>query len=498
MSATEDDTATQQQQHAGLQDFFSYPFAQAIQDRRTRRVAQGISLKHGAQPYESSNAPSPLTPLEEAILIASTSVTGAVMHDGPTKKVDGSPELGTMFLEVAGRAASSADNAQATSFFMTNDEGVWLIERPRGARRSSCFTEIPPRWEDRTEDDWLSFANAVKRKVYDGRFAFPEKQWPYFLGWNGQMTNAPGTTQFLPVVDNTRQYINVLLILLSEPHGKAPLFIDDWQPFKPSNAMEWAAWAASKIGLVDPIPYQPIGGLKQARGGFASLDVPAPLGSITTVRTDYEAHFLFQNLMLTAEALRLGAWVHGAPMIPHVWERDPAKGVLGLGFREYQGKTFDSRWKRWPPVPASQPAYVGIDGVLEGPVPAVRQRHGRGRRPGARGEVRARRHVHQRRRLRAVLQGQGDGRGLHEGRRAPAGRGDRVHEGDLPLPGRDLRALPGAHGPVPPARHLGAVLAPGDRVLRAVREPAPRASAQAEGREIWDRHSHRWGTCTAG
>ena len=147
--------------HAGLQDFFSYPFAQAIQDRRTRRVAQGTSLEHGAQPYKSPNAPSPLTPLEEAILIASTSVTGAVMHDGPTQKTDGSPELGTMFLEVAGRAASSADNAQATSFFMINDEGVWLIERPRGAKAVELFSEIPPRWEDRTEDDWLSFAKAV-------------------------------------------------------------------------------------------------------------------------------------------------------------------------------------------------------------------------------------------------------------------------------------------------------------------------------------------------
>src|SRR3712207_5414934 len=100
MSATEDEVGTR---HAGLQDFLSYPFAQAIQDRRTRRVAQGTSLKHGAQPYESANAPSPLTPLEEAVLIASTSVTGAVMHDGPTKKVDGSPELGTMLLEVADR-----------------------------------------------------------------------------------------------------------------------------------------------------------------------------------------------------------------------------------------------------------------------------------------------------------------------------------------------------------------------------------------------------------
>jgi len=369
MSTTADDSPATGTGHKGLQDLFSYPLTSALQDRRTRRVAQGVSLEHGAQPYTSPNQPSPLSPLEEAILIASTSVTGAVMHDGPTQKPDGSAELGTMFLEVAGRAASSADNAQATSFFMINDEGVWLIERPRGQAAVDLFTQIPPRWEDRTEDDWLSFANAVKRKVYDGRFAMPEKQWPYFLGWNGQMTNAPGTTCFLPVVDNTRQYINVMLILLSEPHGKVPLFIDDWQPFRPSNAMEWAAWAAAKVGLVDPIPYQPIGGLKRARGGFASVDTPAPMGSITTVRTDYEAHFLFQNLMLTGEALRLGGWVHGAPMIPHVWERDPAKGILGLGFRQYSAKTFDSRWKRWPPVPASQPNYVGIDGVLEGLCP---------------------------------------------------------------------------------------------------------------------------------
>src|ERR1700754_1235719 len=204
MSTTADDSPASGTGHKGLQDLFSYPLTSALQDRRTRRVAQGVPLHHGAQPYKSSNAPSPLTPLEEAILIASTSVTGAVMHDGPTQKVDGSPELGPMFLEVAGRAASSADNAQATSFFMTNDEGVWLIERPRGQAAVDLFKEIPPRWEDRTEDDWLSFAAAVKRKVYDERFSFP-REWPYYLGWNAQHSNRPGTTCFLPVVDNTRQ-----------------------------------------------------------------------------------------------------------------------------------------------------------------------------------------------------------------------------------------------------------------------------------------------------
>ena len=407
MSTTADDSAASgaAQDHPGLRDLFNYPLMAALQDRRTRRVAQGQSLTHGALPYESPNQPSPLSPLEEAILIASTSITGAVMHDGPLDKPNGTTELGTMFLEVTGRAASSADNAQATSFFMINDEGVWLIKRPRGREALELMREIPPRWEDRTEDDWLSFANAVKRKVYDERFQFP-REWPYYLGWNAQHSNAPGTTCFLPVVDNTRQYINVFLILLSEPRGKAPLFIDDWSRFKPSNAMEWAAWAAAKVGLVDPIPYQPIGGIKRVRGGFVSPDMPAPLGSLTTVRTDYEAHFLMQNLMLTGEALRLGGWVHGAPMIPHVWKRDPGQGPPRARLPRVQRQAVDSRWKRWPPVPASQPNYVGIDGVLEGLCPPYVTDMDAAVDQVLEEKFGAWRHVRRRRGLRAGLQGQ--------------------------------------------------------------------------------------------
>jgi hypothetical protein len=353
--------------HAGLEDLFAYPLTSALQDRRTRRVAQGVSLDLGDTAYESPNEPSPLSPLEEAILIASTGVTGAVMHDGPLVKPSGKPELGTPFLNVTGRAGSSADNAQATSMFMVNDEGIWLLRRPQGRDAVELMKGLPPRWEDRTEADWLAYADAVKLKVHEGRMSFP-REWPYYLGWNAQHSNAPGTTCFLPVVDNTRQYINVLLILL-EPKGTAPLFMDDWRSFHPSSATEWIAWAASKLGFVDPIPYHPIGGLKWVRNKFSSPDTPAPLGAIGTVRTDHEAFFLLQNLMLTGEALRLGGWVHGAPMAPHVLRRDEAKGLLGLGFREHSSKASTSRIKRWPPVPASQPNFVGIDGVLEGLCP---------------------------------------------------------------------------------------------------------------------------------
>src|SRR6201989_3202252 len=157
MSTTADDSPAAAGAHAGLQDFFSYPLSSCLQDRRTRRVAQGVSLQAGEITYESSNDPSPLSPLEEAILIASTGVTGAVMHDGPLTKPSGKPELGTPFLHVAGRAGSRADNAQASAMFMINDEGVWIIKRPQGREAMELLAGLPPRWEDRTEADWLAY-----------------------------------------------------------------------------------------------------------------------------------------------------------------------------------------------------------------------------------------------------------------------------------------------------------------------------------------------------
>ena len=369
MSATDDRTDTQQ--HAGLQDFFGYPLADALQDRRTRRVAQGTSLEHGAQPYTSSNPPSPLTPLEEAILIASTSVTGAVMHDGPTQKTDGSPELGTMFLEVAGRAASSADNAQATSFFMINDEGIWLISRPRGRQALELFTQIPPRWEDRTEDDWLSFAGAVKRKVYDGRFSFPEKQWPYFLGWNGQMTNAPGTTCFLPIVDNTRQYINVLLILLSRAARQGAAVHRRLVALQAQgrDGVGGLGGGQDRPRRPDPLPADR---RHQARARRLRL-ARRPRAD----RLDHDGAHRLRGALPAAEpdahrrgapARRLGPRRADDPPRLGARPRRPACSASASASTAPRTSS-KARFKRWPPVPASQPAYVGIDGVLEGLCP---------------------------------------------------------------------------------------------------------------------------------
>src|SRR5688572_17498164 len=102
-----------------LDQLFRYPLMSAITERRTRRIARGTSINAGSLSHESKNKPEPLSKLEEAILITCvTGITGVTTHDGALVKPNGKPELGTPFLNIMARTGSSADNAQATHFFM--------------------------------------------------------------------------------------------------------------------------------------------------------------------------------------------------------------------------------------------------------------------------------------------------------------------------------------------------------------------------------------------
>ncbi|MGB9457091.1 MAG: hypothetical protein WCB12_13675 [Bryobacteraceae bacterium] len=344
----------------GLADLLQYPLLSAISDRRTRRICQGTSLNAGALSYTSTNHPAPLTPIEEAILIVSTGLAGFSLHDVPLKHPDGEPVLATTQMGIPARAASSADNAQATHFFLINDEGTWLLQQKGGRDAVAWLREFPPDRSLWTEQHWIDAAAGVKRKIYPERLDFP-RRWPYYFTWNKIISNRPGTSVFMPVVDTTRQMINVLFIMLSEPDGQRPLVLDDWSKFKPKKLIEWAAWAGSLIGVVPKIPYQPVAGIERVQKKWLQSDSPLPLGFAGAMRTDYEAFFHLQNLMLVTHAMGLGGWIHAAVSAPYVFERDPSKGSYGLGFRMQQPK----KWNRWPPLPAPLPNPVGLDGILE-------------------------------------------------------------------------------------------------------------------------------------
>jgi hypothetical protein len=351
--------------HDCLKDLFEYPFMSALVERRTRRLARGTSMNAGELSYESPNDPAPLTPLEEAILITCvTGITGITTHDGPLTKPDGTDELGTPFLHIMARTASSADNCQATHFFMISDDGMFLLRHPSGREALELLSSLPPKWADWSEDDWIAAAESCKLRISDRRMDFP-REWPYYLGWNAQMSNVPGSTVFFPVVDCTWQYINALLILAAEPDGKRPIILDDWRTFQPKGLVEWLAKIAGSVGLAEKVPYHPVGGLKWVRNGFVNKDNPGPLGFAGALRTDYEAFLYFQNMMLLGQAMGLGGWIHGSVFPPYIFQNDPEKGWHGLGFRFQEPKML----RPWAPVPASQPNPIGIDGILEGLCP---------------------------------------------------------------------------------------------------------------------------------
>jgi hypothetical protein len=347
--------------HAGLRELFRYPLMSAIQDRRTRRVARGTSVSSGPISYTSTNKPAPLSPLEEAVLIVSTGLTGSTtMHDVPTKNDAGEDRFSAPLVNILSRGASSIDNSHAVSFFMINDEGTWLIRQRRNQEALAALGKLPRNWDAWTEADWLSAAASLKHRLYAERLDFP-RRWPYFFIWNRQLSNRPGTTILLPVVDLTRQFINVLISLLSEEDGERPLIVDDRMQFSPRSLLDWGALLGGLIGIVPKIPYQIIGGARRAQDPWLNRDFPVPIGFYATFRTEYETFLLLQNLMLIAQAMGLGGWLHAAVDAPYIFERDPAKGKLGIEFRMQKPKT----WRRWPPLPAPLDNPVGIDGVLE-------------------------------------------------------------------------------------------------------------------------------------
>ena len=328
-------------------------------------MASGISVLAGELNYHSPNAPHRLDALEEAVLICSTGISGVVMLDGPLRKPSGAPEdLGSMFTNVLARAGPSADNCQATFLFMVNDDGIWLIKRPRAHEAAALVDSVPRSWLDWREDDWLRVAAAVKVKVHQGQIDFPRK-FPFYIGWNKQLSNPQGSTIFIPVVDCTRQYINILLGVLSEPEGQRPLFVDDWRRFRPKSWKDLKAWIGQYLGLGPPIPYQPVGGIDRATDGFVNPDIIIPLGAAHLFDIDNELFFLLQNLMLLGQAMGLGVWGHASIWPAQILQRVPENGWYGLGFRH----VVPARPVTSAPLPASQHNPVGIDGILEGLCP---------------------------------------------------------------------------------------------------------------------------------
>jgi len=334
----------------GLQATLRYPLFSAIFNRRSRRISKGVSsISAGNLSYTSTQEPHPLSPLEEALLIAATGITGITMPDYPFRSPEGETLLGAPLLEIFGRTASSVDNAQATHFFLINDAGTYLLKRPENPDPNYFKGELTP-------DKLIAYAELCKVKVLDKRLDFP-REFPFYLDPNRFLSNLPGSTILLPIVDITQQYINGLMYLLSHPDGSRPMIIDDWRLFRPAGVLKWI--------------------LK----GFLNRKLPPiALSGLGTFRIDIEAHLITQNILLTIQAMGLGGWIHasilpdaivGSDFIARYAQKVGVKeeDARGLGFR-FTKPGFFQYLRRLPhlfsPYASIAGTPVGIDGLLEG------------------------------------------------------------------------------------------------------------------------------------
>jgi hypothetical protein len=300
--------------HPGLDALADRRFFDVLWRRRTHRVSRGSSVRAGTMTYESDQAREPLTALEEAVLVAVTGCTGLTMPDRPFNDPrDDSPIMAKPNLTMGGRTAGSPDNAQGTHFFLINDTGTYYLRKlpPAGDGRSPLDPDV-----------LIERAEAAKVRLLDHRIDVPDgnRDFPAYLDSNRFLSNLPGTTVLFPVVDLSRQYLNGLMYLLTQPPGARPTIVDDRNFYRVAGVRKWV------------------------RNGFLNSDIKLPLGAIWGMRTQIEADLLLQNLMLTAEAMGLGAWIH-ATISPPVLLGDPK-------FRDRYGPMLGFDWvtPRWKPA----------------------------------------------------------------------------------------------------------------------------------------------------
>jgi hypothetical protein len=171
------------------------------------------------------------------------------------------------------------------------------------------------------EQTLLARAAEAKVRLLDHRIDVPDgkRDFPAYLDSNRFLSNLPGTTILFPVVDLSRQYINGMMYLLTQPEGARPTIVDDRNFYRPAGVKKWV------------------------ESGFVNKAIKLPLGAIWAMRTQIEADLLLQNLMLTADAMGLGAWIH-ASLAPPILLGDPK-------FRKAYGPMlgFDWRTPRWKP-----------------------------------------------------------------------------------------------------------------------------------------------------
>jgi hypothetical protein len=284
---------------------WDYPLYDAILGRRSRRFGLGMEMASGPFTYRSDKEPVGLNDLETAMLVAAaTATTGPILAE---------TTLPGGMVKTIGKPYPSAMGSHRARLFFTNDHGVFVVNADKAK-----MTKMRE-YEDKSDrEKILGFYDTYVEKLDDGRMDLPPKEpgvWPH----NQWVTNMPGTTLFMPVIDVTKDLIKLILNLCDSKAGRYSgegggyFIIDDRNGMKPCGNQKW----------VD--------------NGFLSKKKIMTLSRLEKIISDgmlAEGAFMSQLIALAMQATGIGGWVYGGFSSTVVLGGTPA--CRGLGFRFIQ------------------------------------------------------------------------------------------------------------------------------------------------------------------
>jgi hypothetical protein len=305
----------------GLTEAVNFPLIEAIHGRRSRRFAKGGKIPDGPLAFTSKQAPEPLDPLEQMLLI--TTVAGNTgwaslfaHHSAYAPKIPNYPAA------AGGRSFPSSAGFNTSEFFFTDDTGVYFLPtrdmQPTGPQDSRTDLRA-----------WLEAHKSRIVKLADGRLNIPA-QIPHMEGHNTWSANVPGSTLIMPVADLAQHVILLLLYLVQ-----------------------------NGTGIYDDVNGRQIPGIERYTHRL-NLEVAYPMTfleqvALTDVSVELGTACYSGALML--QALGLGGWMYTGinPFSALGATGDPAVPGLGFRFEMLKGNPL--------------PHITGLPGVFEAHVP---------------------------------------------------------------------------------------------------------------------------------
>ncbi|MEO2139217.1 MAG: hypothetical protein ABGX91_03125 [Thermoleophilia bacterium] len=285
----------------GFTDALTYPHFQSVFDRKSRRVALGMTVESDVIEYSSPYEPVPLSELEEALLVmAATGLNGLALAD-----LDPQRGMSTL-VQWTNRTWPSACSNHGTELFWSNDDGLWWLDIFKMVPEPGEVSTLSGRPIEEQADFVVDLYRRAKVRLHEGRAQLPTTL-PGLFDFNQWNANKPGTTLFVPITNMTMEYINVLFIYLARSY--AFNIVDERHGGRSAGLQKWV-----DEGRVDPARKM---GMIELENRVLSMMV-------------VEQAFICQNLNVAMQALGLGGWTFTGYLPKFVMG---GGDVLGLGFR---------------------------------------------------------------------------------------------------------------------------------------------------------------------